>query len=489
MSADAHQAPIALASYVAGDWVTGQGPEEQDLNPARPEEVVATFRTLEKASVERAISAAAAAFEAWRRRSVHDRAAVLKQAARLLDERCPDLAVELTREQGKTVAESVGELTRAAEILRFNASLATVAEGEAYASPRASERIWTLRVPVGPVAVITPWNVPVAIPAWKIAPALLYGNTVVWKPARLVPLLAFRFMQALADAGVPEGVCNLVFSDGSVADILLSDPRIRACSFTGSTEVGRRLVAYGAQHHVKVQAEMGGKNAAVVLDDANLDWAIDQVLSGSMYSTGQRCTATSRALVARPLYSDFVDGLVARARQLRVGDPLEPATEIGPLASSGQHRQVLDYYRVAVEQGAHALAGGSAIDDPAGGFYVEPTVLVDVAPDHRVFMEEVFGPLVAVVPVDSDEQALELANRGRYGLAGAIFSSDIERVLAAVERFDVGVLHVNSETCGADPHVPFGGVKDSGTADREMGTGARDFYTESKTVYLRAGAG
>lgn len=478
---------IELSSFVGGEWLTGEGRENSDLNPARPDEVVATFRLLADDGVDRAIAAAAAAFEGWRRVPMHERAAILTRAAQIVDERRSELAVELTREQGKTLAESVGELARASQILRFNASLADGPQGETYGSPRPTERIFAVRVPVGPTAIITPWNVPVAIPAWKIAPALLYGNTVVWKPARLTPLLAYRFMEALAEAGLPAGVCNLVLSDSNVGNTLLSDARIRACSFTGSTDVGRRLVALGATHGVKVQAEMGGKNAAIVLADADLDRAVDQVVSAAMYSTGQRCTATSRALVARELFDDFVDELVRRTRELTVGDPLKSETEIGPLASKEQHRQVLDYYRLAREQGGEALAGGSKVDDAHGGYFVEPTVLVGVAPDHRVFTEEVFGPLVAVLPVDSDDQAFELANRGRYGLSGAVFSKDLDRVFAAIERFDVGVLHVNSESCGADPHVPFGGMKDSGTAHREMGTAARDFYTETKTVYLRTG--
>lgn len=479
--------PIELASYVAGAWAPAAGTEQADTNPARPAEVVATYRLAGERELERGIAAASETFQRWRATPMHERAAMLARAADLLDDRREDLAAELTREQGKTLPESIAELKRAAEILRFNASLASAQQGELYASPRAGERIWTLRVPVGPVAIITPWNVPIAIPAWKIAPALLYGNTIVWKPSRLVPLLAYRLMQALIDAGVPGGVCNLLLGDASVGERLLADERITACSFTGSTEVGRELIAFGARHGVKVQAEMGGKNAAIVFDDADLDWAVDQVLSAAMHSTGQRCTATSRVLVARSRHEEFASLLAERAGALRVGDPLDSGTQIGPLASSGQHRQVLEYYRLAREQGGEVLTGGGAVDDGSGGYYVEPTVVVGVTPEHRVFEEEVFGPLVAVVPVDSDAEALALANRGRYGLAGAIFSRDLERVLAAVEHFDVGVLHVNSESCGADPHVPFGGVKDSGSAHREMGTAAREFYTDLKTVYLRAG--
>jgi acyl-CoA reductase-like NAD-dependent aldehyde dehydrogenase len=479
-------APVALSSHIAGEWVEGDGPERSDVNPAHPDRVVATYHELEPEQQVSAIDAAVAAQREWRARSMHERAQVLEQAATELEAGLDDLAVELTCEQGKTLVESRAEVVRTTQILRFNASLANASTGEIYESLRSGERVWTLQVPVGPVTVITPWNVPLAIPAWKIAPALLYGNSVVWKPASLVPLMACRFMAALERAGLPPGVCNLVLSSGAAAEGLVAHPDIRAASFTGSTEVGRHLIALGAEHGTKVQAEMGGKNAAVVLADADVEWAVDQVLSAAMYSTGQRCTATSRALVAAPVYDGFVEQLSAGAAELRVGDPLAADSQIGPLASEAQQRQVLDYFATARAEGT-VHTGGDAPADLDDGFWAAPTVVTEIAPDHPLFMDEVFGPLVVVRPVDSFEEAIDLANRGRYGLSGAVFTKDLDRVMDAVDRFDVGVLHVNSETCGADPHVPFGGVKDSGTATREMGLAARDFYTETKTVYVRGG--
>jgi aldehyde dehydrogenase (NAD+) len=474
-----------LTSYVDGAWLPATGPLEDDVNPARPSEVVARFSVAGAGELRAAVDAADAAFPAWRSTPIQRRGELLRDAAASLRARSERLAIELTREQGKTLAESRAELRRAAEILDYYAGQATASDGEHYPSPRAGEEIWALRAPVGPVGIITPWNVPLGIPVWKIAPALVYGNTVVWKPARLVPLLARRFMEALIEAGLPPGVCNMVLAGGPAGSELLTNPRVRACSFTGSTEVGRQLIALGAQHGVKVQAEMGGKNAAIVLADADLDWAADQVLDAAMLSTGQRCTATSRALVERRLYPAFVDALVDRARALRVGDPLSAESQIGPLASAGQRRQVLEYFAAATVQGATLVAGGNAIETADGGYYVEPTVAVDVEPDHRIFMEEVFGPLVAVVPFDTAEEAFALANRGPYGLSAAVFTGDLSTATSAVQQLEVGVLHVNSETCGADPHVPFGGVKASGSAHREMGTAARDFYTEIKTVYMR----
>lgn len=477
---------IALSSYVDGEWVGGTGTERRDVNPAQPDQLVATYQQLEPADVEAAVDAAAQAQRSWRTRSLHERAAVLDRAALELETEIESLATELTREQGKTLGESRAEVTRAAQILRFNASLANSPSGETYDALRDGERVWAVQVPVGVVSIITPWNVPLAIPAWKLAPALLFGNSVVWKPASLVPLMAVRLMVALERAGLPPGVCNLVLTDGPGAEQLLTHPEVRAASFTGSTEVGRRLIALGAAHGTKVQAEMGGKNAAVVLEDADLDWAVDQVLSAAMYSTGQRCTATSRALVASELYESFVERLVTRAGALRVGDPLVPESQIGPLASEAQQRRVLEYYEMARADGT-VRAGGDRCDDLGPGYWASPTVVTEIGPEHPLFMDEVFGPLVVVSPVGSLDEALELANRGPYGLSGAVFTRDLDRVIDAVERFDVGVLHINSETCGADPHVPFGGVKDSGTAIREMGRAAADFYTETKTVYVRGG--
>jgi acyl-CoA reductase-like NAD-dependent aldehyde dehydrogenase len=479
--------PVMLRSYVAGEWMDGSGAERVDVNPARPDEVVAVYRELEAEQLSTAVESATRGQREWRRRSVHERAEVLDRAAGELEAHLEDLAVELTREQGKTLAESQAEVRRAIQILRFNASLANDSVGDVFDSLRSGERVWTFQVPVGPVTIITPWNVPLAIPTWKIAPALVFGNAIVWKPASLVPLMAYRLMAALERAGLPAGVCNLVLASGAAAEGLVANPAVRAAAFTGSTDVGQHLIALGAAHGTKVQAEMGGKNAAVVLGDADLEWAVDQVLSAAMYSTGQRCTATSRVLVDASLYEGFVEQLAARASGLRVGDPLASETELGPLASEAQQRQVLDYFALARREGG-VRAGGDVPADLGAGFWAAPTVVTEIAPEHLLHEQGVFGPLVVVRPVESFEEALELANRGRYGLSGAVFTKDLGRVLEAIESFEVGVLHVNSETCGADPHVPFGGVKDSGTASREMGRAARDFYTETKTVYLRGGA-
>jgi acyl-CoA reductase-like NAD-dependent aldehyde dehydrogenase len=474
---------IAVRSHIAGDWIDGDANELESLNPARPEEIVAAGRGVDESAVNGAIDAAQAAFPAWRKLTIHARAAVLDRVGDLIERRKHDLAVDLTREQGKILTDSTNEVQRAADLFRYYATLANHPTGTTFAALRATEHVWSKRQPLGVVSLITPWNIPITIPSWKIAPALLLGNTVVWKPSELVPLISLRLMEILVEAGVPAGVCNLVLADPKSAAPLLAHPAVRACSFTGSTAVGKHLIAEGARHGVKVQAEMGGVNSALVLSDADLDWAAQQVVSSAMLQTGQRCTATARALVARPLFDRFVSSVVAGSDALVVGDGLDSASNLGPSASADARDRVVAAVEAAGANGASRLT--QPLGDAGTGYFVRPTVLGDVRPDDPVFTDEVFGPVLSVVPVDSVEEGLTLANKGNYGLAGAVFTQDIGTILSAVEEFDVGLLHINSETCGADPHVPFGGMKDSGTSQREMGTAALDFFSETKTIYLR----
>lgn len=473
-----------LASYVAGSWVEGSGEVVEDRNPARSAEVIDTFRCVSDGQVDEAAEAARAAFPAWAATPPPQRAAVLLRAADLLVARADAYGEELSREEGKTRPEGVGEVLRAADVLRYHAAEANQEVGEVYGSARPGEQIWTLRVPVGPIAAITPWNFPIFIPAFKVGPALVHGNTVVWKPSELVPLLAVRLVEVLEEAGLPAGVLNLVLGDGAAAARLIDHPAIRACSFTGSTAVGSRVVRACADRGIKVQAEMGGKNTAVVFEDADLDLAVGEITSGAMRSTGQKCTATSRVVVKAAVHDELVARLAERAGSLVVGDPLEAGVEVGPLASQAQLEKVLGHIEGARAEGARALCGGGRGAD--GGWFVEPTVLAGVEPGHRVYTEEVFGPVVAVVSADSDDEAFRLANEGPYGLSGSVFTSDFGRILRASRELEVGVLHVNSETTGADVHVPFGGIKASGTAGREQGKASRDFYTEVRTVYASA---
>lgn len=480
--------PIEPQLLVDGEWLRGEGTPETDVNPARPDEVLAEVRTASAEQIDAAVAAAARAQRAWAATPIAERGAVLVRAAAHLETHADELGAELTREEGKTRAEGVGEVRRAAEILRFFGSEAYRADGEIYPSPRAGETIQVVHRPLGVVAVVTPWNFPIAIPAWKIAPALVYGNAVVWKPASLVPLLAARLAEALVAGGLPEGVLSLIYARGSAAQALVEHDAVAAVTFTGSTPVGARLAAACGARLTPIQTELGGKNAAVVLAGCDLEAAADQVLLGAMRSTGQKCTATSRLIVERGVATELLDILCDKVGKLVVGDPLADDVDLGPAVSAEARASILAHVERSLAQGATALVGGRAYPDGdlGAGYFVPPTVLDLPSTDLALWREEVFGPVLGVVRAESAEHAFALANDSEFGLSGSVFTNDLRHALAAVEELDVGMLHVNSETAGADPHVPFGGVKRSGLGPKEQGRAAREFFTRSKTVYLRA---
>lgn len=475
-----------LLHLIEGSWRAGSGREQVDVNPARPEEVVASYTAATPQDVSDVVAAARGAFTAWADTPFHERAAVLARAAALLHERANALGAELTREEGKTLPEAVGEVRRASDIFRFYSAEANRETGELFASPRRNETILVVRRPIGVVTIITPWNFPVAIPAWKIAPALVYGNAVIWKPASLVPLLAYRMTQVLEEAGVPPGVLSLVIGGGSIGQQLVEDPGVDAVSFTGSTGIGRSLIATCGLLAKPIQTEMGGKNAAIILRDADLPAAVDQVLSGAMRSTGQKCTATSRLIVEDAVANDVLEDLRQKVARLNVGDGMLPDIDMGPAASEEARDSILAQVDQARRAGAEVLIGAEPYgDERANGYFVPPTVLVLADRDTDIWREEVFGPVLSVVRAKDAQESLDLANDSRFGLAGSLFTNDLRVVLQAIDRFEAGVLHINSETSGADPHVPFGGLKESGSGAREQGRAAREFYTHSKTVYLR----
>ncbi len=498
-------APQLLRHLVGGRWRSGAGAELVDINPARQDRVVATGRLAGAADVDDAVLAARTAFPGWAATPHAGRGEILLRAAEVLARNADAWGTELASEEGKTRVEAVGEVRRAAEIFRFYATESTRPIGEVYASPRAGEQIQVIHRPVGVIAVITPFNFPIAIPAWKIAPALSYGNTVVWKPASTVPLLAVRLAEALVEAGLPNGVLSLLLGDGALGGQLVEHAGVDAVTFTGSTTVGRRLIARCGELARPIQVEMGGKNAAAVLADADLELAVTEVMAGAFRSAGQKCTATSRLIVSERIADDFLAALVERTQALRVGDPLHPDTQVGPVITMQARTEI----ELAVQQGlsrdtVRLLAGGGRYsdDDEAGGAYVIPTVLEIVGGaafddtglsetllQEPLWRDELFGPVLAVVRARDDEQALELINDSPFGLSASVFTDNLRAVAAAVERVDVGVLHINSETAGADPHVPFGGVKQSGFGPKEQGAAAREFFTTTKTVYLRASGG
>jgi acyl-CoA reductase-like NAD-dependent aldehyde dehydrogenase len=475
-------------NYIGGEWVASEsGKTFESRNPSNTNEVIGEFASSTKSDVDAAIQAATDAFPAWRDTNAIARSVILLKAAEILASRQAEIGKELAREEGKTLKEGVGETGRAIQILRYYAGDAQQPNGEHYPSMNPDTLLYTTREPLGVVGVITPWNFPIAIPAWKIAPALAFGNTVVFKPASATPLLAARFVEALADAGLPAGVLNLVTGSAStVGDPLVEDDRIAAISFTGSSEVGRKLAVTAAKRGAKIQLELGGQNPAIVLADADMNHALQHVMTGAMWSSGQKCTATSRAIVHRSIADEFTQKLLDKIQGLKVGDPLDEATHLGPVISAEAADNVVAGANKAKKDGSELLAGGVRLTDNGleNGFFVAPTLFANVDPASHLGQEEIFGPIMGVIPVDDMDQAIEIANSVKYGLSASIFTRDLGRALQFARKIQAGIVHINSETPGAEPQVPFGGYKGSSSYSREQGKSARDFYTQVKTVYI-----
>lgn len=481
---------VELQHYISGQWHDGTGSILTSSNPARPSETVAHGLQAGAADVDQAMASAQAARHGWARTPAHERGAILLRAAAILEQNAAPWGTELAREEGKTRAEGEGEVLRAAQIFRYSGNDGDREAGTVFSSPRRGERILVTRKPLGVIGVVTPFNFPIAIPAWKIAPALAYGNTVVWKPASTVPLLAMRLAQALDQAGLPAGVLNLLIGTGSIGTALVEHPALDGLTFTGSTAVGRTLAAKAASRGVPIQAEMGGKNAAVVLADAELDLAAEQVMLGAFRSTGQKCTATSRLIVADAIADEFLSELQTRAEALTVGDPLDPTVQMGPVVNGAARSSIWKGIDTALVQGAKLLAGGLpyASTELAAGYFIPPTIL-ELPGNHptEVWHDELFGPVLSVRRASTAQAAFDLANDSEFGLSAALFTQDLTLALEGLDELDVGILHVNSESAGADPHVPFGGAKKSGYGPKEQGQAAREFFTHTTTVYLRGG--
>ncbi|MEJ6020253.1 aldehyde dehydrogenase family protein [Corynebacterium sp. H113] len=478
--------PALIEHLIGGEWVAGAGQEFSSTSPTRPDEVIAAGRLATAEQVELALAAADEARAAWASMPIAERATILKRAAEIIRDNADAWGHELSAEEGKTLAEGVGEVNRAAAILDFQATEATQDAGEIYHSPRAGERIEVVRRPVGVVSMITPFNFPIAIPAWKAAPALIHGNTMVWKPAQSVPLLAVRLAQALDQAGLPAGVLNLVVAPSSATAVLQEDERVNALTFTGSTKVGRMIASKCAAVGIPVQAELGGKNPAIVLADADLSYAATQVINGAFNSTGQKCTATSRVVVVREVAEAFTKELLEQLSKRVTGDPLAEGVAMGPLIDAGSRDYIVDAVADSVGKQAEVLVGGGKleIDGCPGGYFMEPTVVKVESTDHRLWVEELFGPVLSLLVVEDADEAFEAADYGEYGLSAAVFTDSLAATFDASERLEVGILHVNSETSGADPHVPFGGAGASGFGPKEQGRAAREFFTRTTTMYL-----
>lgn len=472
-------------TFINGTWAKARSGETiENRNPARTNDLIGHFASAGAEDVDAAIGAAAEAAPTWARTSPIERANILYRASEILASRADEVGRELTREEGKTLAEGIGETKRAVQILRYFAGEAQQPDGEHYPSANPQTLLFTMREPIGVTGVITPWNFPIAIPAWKIAPALAFGNTVVLKPASWTPLCSVRLVEALDEAGLPKGVLNLVTgSAGAVGDPLVSDDRVDAISFTGSNNVGNDIKRIAGGRGAKVQLEMGGKNPAIVMADADLDHAVGEVLKGAMMSTGQKCTATSRAIVDRKMLDDITSKLVERAGAMKVGDPQADGVQLGPLISSEAADRVMRDIAKG-ESGASLATGGGRPEGMQDGYFVSPTVFTGVDPSSFLAQEELFGPVLGVIPVDGLDEAIAVANQVRFGLSASIFTRDVGRALAFVREVQAGIVHVNSETAGAEPQVPFGGYKGSSSYSREQGKAAREFFTQVKTVYF-----
>lgn len=473
---------------IDGEWRDAlNGQWQPNINPANTDDVIGEFASAGANDVIAAVEAAQRAFSSWRTTPMVKRGDILYKAANLLEARLEEVAQAMTREEGKTLIEARGETARGVAILRYFAGEASQPDGETYPTGLPNRMLYTRREPVGVIGLITPWNFPIAIPLWKIAPALVYGNTVVFKPAELTPLTAWHITDVLHQAGLPKGVLNFVNGSGRVmGNALTSHPDVKAVSFTGSNGVGRAIQKQIIERGGKVQLEMGGKNPVVVLDDANLPLAVEMVTRGAMKSTGQKCTATSRVFVQSGLYKKFSEALVETVKGLRVGDGMDANTYLGPAVSRDQQQTVLDYVRIGQEEGAKVAVGGAELVGEAydRGYYVPPTVFLDAEVNSRLMQEEIFGPVVALTPVDSLNDAIDAANGVPYGLSASIISQDIGKIMRFIDGIQAGMVHVNDETAGAEPQVPFGGMKDSSSHSREQGKAAREFYTQMKTVYL-----
>ena len=472
-----------VQSFVRGEWCPGNN-AIADINPAHPSSPVAQVSLASPKLTAQAVQTAVDLAPTWRNTPAPARGEILRRAADILQQRMSDVALDLASEEGKTLPEAAGETARAAAILRYFAAQTLEPDGETYPSHSAKTFLYAVREPVGTVAAITPWNFPIAIPAWKIAPALAYGNSVVWKPAEIVPLTAIHLVQALVDAGLPSGVLNLVLGRGSeVGDTLTTHPGVDAITFTGSNKVGRAIQAKAVALGKKVQLELGGKNPAVVLADADLDHAADQVARGAFLSAGQKCTATSRVIVERAIWNEFRHKLVQKTEQMTLGDPLDAKTKIGPVSSEQQFRTVRDYLEIAKKENAVFLTG-EPVREEREGYFIAPVVLDGLSRQSVLVREEVFGPVAALLPAQNADEALELANDTPFGLSASVFTNDLNRAMRFVRNLRAGVVKVNQETAGLEFQVPFGGMGDSSSGSREQGKVAREFFTQWKTVYI-----
>ena len=473
-------------SYVNGTWYHPASTHvTRNVNPADTADVIAEFPLATAADVGRAVAAATAAWRGWKKTPGPERGRVLWRAAEIARRRADEIARVLTREEGKILKEAKGEVMKGISLLEYYAGEGFRMHGKTLPSEARDTFAYTLRQPLGVVGLIAPWNFPWAIPVWKSAPALVAGNCVVFKPSELVPATATLLTEIYEEAGIPPGVFNMVVGKGSiVGEAMVAAPELRAISFTGSNQVGGDLYVKAARRGAKVTCEMGGKNAVIVMPDADLDKAATAIHGGAFGSTGQRCTATSRVIAHPDVKRALVDRLVASAEKIKVGPGLDEAMDMGPSVADSQWQTVLDYIDVGRKEGARLLTGGGRPEHLAQGYFIAPTIFDDVVPGMRIFKEEIFGPVLSVAVASSLEEALAQANAVEYGLTTSIFTQDITAVMRFVDDVEVGMVHVNEPTVGGEAQLPFGGTKSTGVGEREMAEEGLHFFTELKTVFI-----
>ena len=475
-------------NLINGKWVDAQsGKTYENRNPANWDELIGLFPKSGKEDVDEAVKVARAAFEKWRLVPAPKRGDIMRKVGDILVDRKMEIAREMTREMGKVLSETMGDVQEGIDTAYYAASEGRRLFGRTVPSELPDKFAMAIRVPIGVAGIITPWNFPMAIPTWKIFPAVLSGNTVVFKPATDTPKTALTLVEIMMEAGIPEGVVNLVFGGGSeVGNAIVEHPDVDLISFTGSTSVGKQLSRNASETLKRVSLELGGKNAQIVLDDADLDLALDGIIWGAFGTTGQRCTATSRLILHEKIYDRFMTMLVDRTSKLKIGDGLLPGTEVGPCVNESQRKTVQSYVEIGQREGATLVAGGSVASGNglSKGWFYEPTVFANVTPAMRIANEEIFGPVLSILRTRSLEESISLMNDTVYGLSSSIYTSDVNKAFVAIRDIKAGITYINVPTIGAEAHLPFGGVKQTGNGHREGGWTVYDFFTEWKAVYI-----
>jgi alpha-ketoglutaric semialdehyde dehydrogenase len=476
-------------NYINGEWVVSDtGKVADSLNPSNKNEVLGSYQMSSADDLDSAILAARKGQKRWRKLAGSERGNYLFKVADILEERTEYVAEAMTKEMGKTFAEAKGETARGVAILRYYAGEGMRAVGDVIPSSDSAALMFTTRVPLGVVGVVTPWNFPVAIPIWKMAPALIYGNSVVIKPASDTAVTCARLIECFHEAGLPQGVINMVTGSGSIIGQGLAEhPGVDAITFTGSNSVGKQIGRAALDRGIKYQLEMGGKNPVIVTDDADLDLAVDATISGGLKSSGQKCTATSRVIVQKGVYDEFKEKLLKKVAKITVGNGMEDSSWMGPVASEKQLNTVLKFIEQGKKEGAKLIFGGNRLpaSETTNGFFVEPTVFDEVTPDMTIAREEIFGPVLALMKVDTVEEALEMANNSEYGLSASIFTTKISNMLEFINEMEAGLVRINAESAGVELQAPFGGMKQSSSHSREQGRAAIDFFTSIKTVFIK----